>query len=79
MVLYLKPPKGVLKYKLIKNKMSKLSNYLNETKEEMKHVSWPTRKQTFTFVVLVIFLSIIIAAYLGLFDYIFSIGLKSII
>jgi len=59
--------------------MSKLSTYLAETKEEMKHVSWPTRKQTFTFVILVIFFSIIVAAYLGLFDYLFSIGLKSII
>jgi preprotein translocase SecE subunit len=45
----------------------------------MKHVSWPTRKQTFMFTVLVIFISIIIAIYLGFFDYLFSIGLRSII
>ena len=59
--------------------MSKLSNYISETKEEMKHVSWPTRKQTFMFTMLVIFISLAVAAYLGLFDYLFSIGLKSII
>jgi preprotein translocase subunit SecE len=59
--------------------MSKLSNYILETKGELKHVSWPTRKQTFMFTVLVIFLSVIISAYLGLFDYLFSLGLKNII
>ena len=59
--------------------MSKLSNYISETKEEMKHVSWPTRRQTFLFTMLVIFISVIVAAYLGLFDYLFSLGLKNII
>ena len=59
--------------------MSKLSNYLNETKEEMKHVSWPTRKQTFMFTMLVILISIAVAAYLGVFDFLFTLGLKSII
>ncbi len=59
--------------------MSKLSNYILETKGELKHVSWPTRKQTFMFTVLVIFLSVVISAYLGLFDYLFSLGLKNII
>ncbi|MFA6340632.1 MAG: preprotein translocase subunit SecE [Candidatus Paceibacterota bacterium] len=59
--------------------MSKISNYLSETKEEMKHVSWPTKKQTMTFTILVIAISIFVAAYLGLFDYIFSIGLKNLI
>lgn len=59
--------------------MSKISNYLNETREEMKHVSWPTRRQTFIFTMFVIFISIGVAAYLGLFDYLFSLGLKNII
>jgi len=59
--------------------MSKLSNYLLETKEEMKHVSWPTRNQTIVFTVLVIVISIAVAAYLGLFDYLFSLGLKGLI
>lgn len=59
--------------------MSKLSNYIGETKEEMKHVSWPTKKQTFMFTILVVFISIAVAAYLGFFDYIFSLGLKNLI
>ena len=59
--------------------MDKLSNYISETKDEMKHVSWPTKKQTFMFTMLVIFISIAVAAYLGLFDYLFSLGLKNLI
>ncbi len=59
--------------------MSKISNYIAETKEEMKHVSWPTKNQTFMFTMLVIFISIAVSAYLGLFDYLFSLGLKNII
>jgi len=45
----------------------------------MKHVSWPTRNQTIIFTVLVIVISIAVAAYLGLFDYLFSLGLKGLI
>jgi preprotein translocase SecE subunit len=59
--------------------MSKLSNYISETKEEMKHVSWPTKKQTFMFTVLVIFISLAVATYLGFFDFLFTIVLKSVI
>ena len=56
-----------------------LQQYVSETKSEMKHVSWPTRNQTIVFTVLVIAISIAVAAYLGLFDYLFSLGLKSLI
>ena len=59
--------------------MSRLSNYFAETMEEMKHVSWPTKNQTIMFTILVILISVAVAAYLGLFDYLFSLGLKGII
>jgi len=52
--------------------MSKLTNYLRETRGEMKHVSWPTRKQAALFTILVIIISILTAFYLGLFDWIFT-------
>jgi preprotein translocase SecE subunit len=38
----------------------------------MKHVSWPTPKQTFVFTAVVIALSLITAAYLGFFDWLFT-------
>lgn len=59
--------------------MEKISNYISETKEEMKQVTWPTKKQTMVFTMIVILISIAVSAYLGLFDYLFSLGLKSII
>ena len=64
---------------IIKSIMSRLSNYISETREEMKHVSWPTRRQTFMLTILVIVISIVVSAYLGLFDFLFSLALKNII
>lgn len=49
-----------------------ISEYIKETKGELKHVSWPTRRQTTLFTILIIAVSVIVAAYLGLFDYIFT-------
>lgn len=49
-----------------------LIQYLRDTKGEMKHVSWPTRKQAGIYTALVIVVSIGISLYLGLFDWIFS-------
>lgn len=49
-----------------------LINYLRETKGEMKHVSWPTRHQTTVFTILIIVISLFIAAYLGFLDWIFT-------
>ena len=49
-----------------------LAQYLKETRAELKHVSWPTRKQVTQFTVVVIVISILTAAFLGLFDGIFK-------
>lgn len=48
--------------------MSKLTNYIKDTKSEMKHVSWPTKKQTTNFTAIVIGISAFMAALLGVFD-----------
>ena len=48
------------------------TSYIKETRGELKHVNWPSRKQTISYTALVIGLSLIVAAYLGLLDYIFS-------
>jgi len=49
-----------------------LAKYIKETKGEMKHVVWPTRKTTAIYTVLIIIISLFIAAYLGLFDWVFT-------
>ena len=52
--------------------MSKFVNYLKDTRGELKHVSWPTQRQTIIFTVLVIIISLITAFMLGFFDFIFT-------
>ena len=52
--------------------MNKLTQYVRDTKGELKHVSWPTQKQTVVFTILVIIVSIFIAAFLGAFDFVFT-------
>ncbi len=56
--------------------MSKITEYLKETKTELKHVIWPNRNQTFYYTLIVIVLSVVVAYYLGVFDFIFSKGLE---
>lgn len=52
--------------------MRRFFKYVKDTRGEMKHVSWPTRAQSIGFTVIVILLSLITAAYIGLFDWIFT-------
>ncbi len=56
-----------------------LKQYINETKAELKHVSWPTRNQTIIYTLLVIVISVALSIYLGIFDYIFTLGIKAFI
>ena len=59
--------------------MSKIGEYLNETKVELKHVVWPTRAETVYYTLVVIVLSVLLAYYLGVFDAIFSRLLEKVI
>jgi preprotein translocase subunit SecE len=56
--------------------MSRLGEYLKETKGELKHVSWPTKNQAIIFTVIVVVFSLVVATILGAFDYIFAMILK---
>lgn len=47
-------------------------SYLRETKTELSHVSWPTKRQATIFSVVVIIVSVLASLFLGLFDLIFS-------
>ncbi len=59
--------------------MSKTTDYFNDIKAELKHVNWPTRSQTVAYTLIVLGLSVLIAYFLGVFDFIFSQGLQKII
>ncbi len=55
--------------------MSRFINYLKDTFAEMKHVSWPTQTQSIVYTVLVVIVSILVAIFVGAFDFVFSRGL----
>ncbi len=50
----------------------KITEYIKETRAEMAHVTWPTRKQAISYSIVVVAVSIATALTLGLFDYIFA-------
>lgn len=59
--------------------MNRLINYFKDTRSEMNHVSWPTREQTINFTVVVMAFAVATGALLGVFDFVFSLILKSFI
>ncbi len=59
--------------------MSKIINYIKASIVEMKKVTWPTKKETYNYTLLVIGISIAIALFLGALDYVFNLGLQTII
>lgn len=50
----------------------KVFDFFNDTKGEMKHVSWPTRRQAIWYTMVVVVISLVIAIILGFFDFAFS-------
>ncbi len=57
--------------------MNKITKYVKESAEEMKKVTWPTKKETRQYTLLVIGISLAVAIFLGALDYIFSWGFQS--
>jgi preprotein translocase subunit SecE len=53
--------------------------YIKESKGELAHVTWPTRRQAVAFTVLVIVISIITSIYLGAFDALFTSIIKGLV
>jgi len=53
--------------------------YFRDSISEMKKVVWPTKKQTRAYTITVILLSIGVAIFFGLLDYVFNLGLGAII
>jgi preprotein translocase subunit SecE len=52
--------------------MSRIKNYIKESKAELKKVTWPTKKDVKNHTLLVIGFSLSMAAFLGAIDFGFS-------
>jgi preprotein translocase subunit SecE len=53
--------------------------YFKETRAELRKVTWPTREETKTLTTIIVIVTITMAVFLGLLDYIFQIVAAGII
>ncbi|AKM78219.1 MAG: Preprotein translocase SecE subunit [Candidatus Wolfebacteria bacterium GW2011_GWE1_48_7] len=51
---------------------SRLTSYIQESRQEFKRVNWPTRQETIRLTGMVIGLSLIFAVFLGVLDMVFN-------
>ncbi|MDD5221558.1 MAG: preprotein translocase subunit SecE [Candidatus Paceibacterota bacterium] len=58
----------------MKISFKKIADYFVEVKNEVKKVNWPTRKETIKRTLMVIGITVLVAAFLGLLDFVFSEG-----
>ncbi len=70
--MYSSPPLGFFNTNEYNQINMKITEYIKDTRGEMEHVTWPTRKQAIVYSVAVVLVSIVTALVLGLFDYIFT-------
>jgi preprotein translocase subunit SecE len=56
----------------VKNLFKKIRDYLADVWSEMRRVSWVRRKELLTTTAVVIVFSALLAAFIGIFDFIFS-------
>lgn len=58
---------------------SKIKMFLQESKQELYRVNWPTRQETVRLTLVVIYISLGVAFFLGVLDFVFSYLLKLLI
>lgn len=59
--------------------LAKLKSFLIESRQELKKVNWPRREETVRYTFFVIGLSLALALFLGILDFIFLAVLKNFI
>jgi preprotein translocase subunit SecE len=52
--------------------IGRLTSYIKESRQEFRRVNWPTRRETFRLTVIVIIISLVVAAFLGILDLFFT-------
>lgn len=52
--------------------MPNIFAFLNEVKEELKKVAWPSREQTVRYTILVVIVAVAVGLFLGGLDYILT-------
>jgi preprotein translocase subunit SecE len=58
---------------------NKIVNFIKEAKIELKKVVWPKKNEIKKFTLIIIGVSLATAIFLGFLDYLFSLGIRSIV
>jgi len=58
---------------------NKIITYLKEVQLEMKKVNWPTKEETLRYTLIVIAVSLAVAAFLGGLDFVFTLLLNKFV
>jgi len=58
---------------------ARIKNFFMESRQELQHVNWPTRDEAMRLTGIVIGISIVLALFLGFFDYLFTNVIKSLV
>ena len=58
--------------------LGKLVSYIRESKDELKKVIWPSRKETVRHTLLVIGVSLGVAVFLGVADFFLTMGFETL-
>lgn len=61
------------------NIFEKIKNYLVGSYAEMTKVTWPTKQQTINYSLVVVGLSVFVALFFTALDYIFNLGIQTLI
>lgn len=56
--------------------MDKIGQYFRDTVAELKQVKWPTQNQAMVYTALVIAVVVVVAAFVGVWDFVFATGIK---
>lgn len=58
---------------------TKLTSFLQESRQEIMRVNWPTRQETTRLTLVVVAISLLVAVMLGAFDFLFAYLLQLIV
>ncbi len=59
--------------------MNALTTYLHHVREEFKHIVWPTNRTAIAHTLVVVLIAAALAVLVGVLDYVFGLGVSSII
>ncbi len=72
-MILVQKPRGFFKNQTsMKKRIKKIFSYFKESKDELTKVVWPTRKHVINITITVIVLVLVVGAFLGVYDYIYS-------